>query len=374
MGQEKKTSWLNNKHLSIQLETTSRCNLHCITCLRPAYQDDWKERDMKWPLFQKIVDQLPKQATIHLQGWGEPLLHPDTIRHITYLKEKGFTVSFTTNGSLMTREIGEQLLQAGLDGITFSMAGGKEKTHDILRGKNSFKKLDQGMRALLEARESFPSATMKTAVSYLLTPQTVTELPTAIRWCRNRKVNSFVAVHLSQAGCRIQQQLQLILTLKEASRYRLLRIRSNLAWLFSNMRVDIRSFAPELSPVCDKNPTKSLFISANGSVSPCVFLCPPLERNIQLFLSPDTSIVQKKCVFGNLQKETLQQISKRETYKLFRRKFLERSEYHDSQLAKVEYSMAGPILLERSLKKIQHFFKEHPAPDQCTHCNKLEGF
>ena len=33
-------------------------------------------------LFNLIISQIPNKLFIHLQEWGEPLLHPDTLCHM----------------------------------------------------------------------------------------------------------------------------------------------------------------------------------------------------------------------------------------------------------------------------------------------------
>lgn len=118
---------------SIQIETTSRCNLACVTCLKPAYEDVWQERDMDERLFSLIQGQLPASSSVHLQEWGEPLLHPDTLSHIKQQKATGAMVSFTTNGTLMDTTVAESLIDSGLDGLTFSIAGNSSSTQDKLR-------------------------------------------------------------------------------------------------------------------------------------------------------------------------------------------------------------------------------------------------
>ena len=54
---------------------------------------------MNGELFQRIVAQIEQidksKPSVHLQGWGEPLLHPATMSHIGQLKSAGVTVSFT---------------------------------------------------------------------------------------------------------------------------------------------------------------------------------------------------------------------------------------------------------------------------------------
>ncbi|MBU1234571.1 MAG: radical SAM protein, partial [Proteobacteria bacterium] len=289
---------------SIQIETTSRCNLDCVTCLKPAYGNVWQERDMDKHLFSLILSQLPAKVSVHLQGWGEPLLHPDTLSHIRQLKSRNSVVSFTTNGIVMHKSMADSLVDSGLDGLTFSMTGNSASTQDSLRGVDSFALLQRAICTFIAVKKSRGTKLPRVAVSYLLTPETAGELPSAVFWCRKNGVDAFATVHLTQAGCRSQQKLQFMMSRQEARRYQLLRIRTQLRALFCKMRLDLRPFQPTLVPVCDKNPLNSLFISARGDVSPCVFLCPPLEQEMTWY-HKNLKIRQKPLSFGNVQNMSL---------------------------------------------------------------------
>ena len=358
---------------SIQLETTSRCNLDCTTCLKPVYGSHWIERDLDLSLFRRILDQLPPKISVHLQGWGEPLLHPDTLEHIRELKAKGFTVSFTTNGSIMDRSMAEALIDSKLDCLTFSMAGNSSQIQDRLRGVGSFDNLLKSIRLFNTLRSERKSTATMIAVSYLLTPETVLQLPGAVSWCRSNGVDEFVSVHLTQAACKNQEERQFLLSEKEAKKYRLLRIQTQMNALFGRMKVELGQFQPILTPVCTKNPINTLFISANGDVSPCVFLCPPVDEKIPWRYRGD-KYLQKPLVFGNVQTAPLTEIWKQAEYCRFRNAFKRRKEFHDSRLSGISCSLTGSAQLDASVAAIKHFFSENPPPKSCRYCAKMDGY
>jgi len=308
-----------------------------------------------------------------LQGWGEPLLHPDTLFHIRQLKADGIKVSFTTNGTVMDKTLAEALVDSGLDGVTFSMAGNSSSTQDKLRGIGTFSLLQEAIRTFVAAKDSCGNSLPHLAVSFLLTPETLEELAGAVTWSRKNSVDAFVTVHLTQAGCRNQQELQFMVPKHEVSCYRWLRIHTQLRALFSRMRLDLKQFHPTITPVCDKNPLNSLFISANGDVSPCVFLCPPIKKEITWY-QEEMEIRQKPLIFGNVQDDSLAEIWQSPEYCHFRDRFRKRKEYHDRQLAGISYSFAGSGELDWAVKAIKHHFSTHPAPQSCAACAKLDGY
>lgn len=329
---------------------------------------------MSQDTFQRVLSQIKTLKTsVHLQGWGEPLLHPETFAHIKNLKELGSTVSFTTNGTLMSKSISEALMNCSLDGLTFSMAGIASKTQDSIRGRGSFDLLKSSMKTFLDVRQASAKTGPAVAVSYLLTPKTVLELPEAVTWCRKHGVDNFVTVFLTQACCRSQLELQFLPSKKAAQKLQFIRMRSYLKTIFSKMKLNLKEFKPMLTPVCDKNPLHSLFISANGDVSPCVFLCPPIITQIN-WQYKDIEVKLKPLSFGNINHTSLQEIWLSPDYQNFRKQFRKRLEFHDKKLSAVSYSLSGSAELDIAVKSIKRYFMVHPPPAQCAACAKLGGF
>src|SRR6201997_2756174 len=104
----------------LYLETTNRCNLLCTTCPR-TFEALEPPGDMSWGLFTGIVDQFPNIARVVLHGVGEPMMVPALPRMIRYLKDRGTYVLFNTNGTLLTRRKGKELVDSGLDELRISL-------------------------------------------------------------------------------------------------------------------------------------------------------------------------------------------------------------------------------------------------------------
>jgi MoaA/NifB/PqqE/SkfB family radical SAM enzyme len=102
--------------LNINLEVTKRCNARCNFC------DYWKEKPVsELRDYVHVVDKL-KPLSVSITG-GEPLLREDLPHLIASLRRNfGFlNISLITNGSLLTREKGLELWEAGLDELSISL-------------------------------------------------------------------------------------------------------------------------------------------------------------------------------------------------------------------------------------------------------------
>ncbi len=96
---------------------------------------------MSWELFTSIIDQYPKIARVVLHGVGEPMLVKELPRMIRYLKERGVYVLFNTNGTLLTKANGQELIDAGLDELRVSLDAAESSVFQMVRGKDMFDRI-----------------------------------------------------------------------------------------------------------------------------------------------------------------------------------------------------------------------------------------
>jgi len=123
---------------SVQIEPTLRCNFNCITCCRS--QSRREAGDMDFALFRRIIDDASRIGTrrIQLFVFGEPLMHPQIVEMIQYVKSKRIAFHLSTNGQLMDDETGDSILRSGVtseDYITFSVLGFSREVHEkVMKG------------------------------------------------------------------------------------------------------------------------------------------------------------------------------------------------------------------------------------------------
>src|SRR5437660_8068744 len=129
----------------LYLETTNRCNLLCTTCPR-TFEALEPPADMSWELFTRIVDQFPRIARVVLHGVGEPMMVPALPRMIRYLKDRGSYVLFNTNGTLLTRRKGQELIDSGLDELRVSLDAAEPEAFKQVRGRDMFGRIVRDVR------------------------------------------------------------------------------------------------------------------------------------------------------------------------------------------------------------------------------------
>ncbi len=129
------------KPFTILLEPTSICNFKCTCCFQnePDFHSYLPRGHMKIEDFRKIADDLAtwkgaRIRVIRIIGFGEPLLNPLTPRMVKYCKELDIAerIEITTNASLLTPAVSEELIDAELDYIRCSVYSLDQKRHEAL--------------------------------------------------------------------------------------------------------------------------------------------------------------------------------------------------------------------------------------------------
>ena len=115
------------------IETTTRCNLRCKQCAHVINKYDLS--DMSLDTFAKLRPLFPHAKQVALYGHGETFLHRDFFTMLEELKHHECSVYVTTNGTLVTRDVAERLIELELDKLAFSMdAATPDLFNEIRRG------------------------------------------------------------------------------------------------------------------------------------------------------------------------------------------------------------------------------------------------
>jgi radical SAM protein with 4Fe4S-binding SPASM domain len=142
----------------VWVEPTSKCNLKCPMC--PNKSLDKSQLGIMDPgLFGKIIDQIaPYVHDMNIHHRGESLLHPDLASMIAYATERGIMVKLHTNATLLDDEKSYQLVQSGLNLISFSFDGLDAETYERCRKGASFHDTVGNIRNFLKIKKKLDSS------------------------------------------------------------------------------------------------------------------------------------------------------------------------------------------------------------------------
>lgn len=162
----------------LQLEPTTRCNLHCPAC--PVSCGLGRETgDMDFNLYQRIVNELhPYLLAMLFWDWGEPFLHPQAYDMIALARKKGIKVMASTNGHLFSQiQHAEKVVQSKLDVLVFSIDGLQQQTYEKFRESGKLHIALEGVSNVLQERKRQASRLPLVNLRFIVNRTNEHELP-----------------------------------------------------------------------------------------------------------------------------------------------------------------------------------------------------
>lgn len=163
----------------VHLSVTDRCFLPCVHC--DIYKN--KTPDLPEAVWAETIDRLAEwcaPAGMNFVG-GEPLLRKDLERLMARAVQRGFEVSFNTNGWLLTAERAQAIADAGVSIAYVSLDGILPATIDHSRGRAGA--WDKAMAALdLLAAHAAP----RVVIACILHKGNAAEMPQLLRFVQQR--------------------------------------------------------------------------------------------------------------------------------------------------------------------------------------------
>jgi len=141
---------LPNNEGKVIWEITHSCNYGCSYCIFSCNKELIKGELTTKECFH-VIDELVKHGFKHLKvTGGEPFLRKDIIEILEYASNKMIT-DISTNASLITPKIVNELNKINLKMIHVSLDGNKED-HEKVRGSNTYDSTIRGLEALTNSK------------------------------------------------------------------------------------------------------------------------------------------------------------------------------------------------------------------------------
>jgi len=141
--------------MHLDIETTSCCNLKCTFCDKLPLLKKNQRGYIDLDLYKKIIDEGAEHKLwgVKLSYRGEPLLHKDICKMVHYAKKNGvLDVYFNTNGMLLSEEVSNELIDAGLNRISISIEGVDAASFEQKRIGAKFDVIKKNIEILLNLR------------------------------------------------------------------------------------------------------------------------------------------------------------------------------------------------------------------------------
>ena len=344
------------------VEITTRCALACRMCVRRG-PDPWRSRDMILADFARLAPGFAEVGTVVLQGWGEPLLHRDLCDIVRCAKAPARgapAVGFVTSGQGLDRRYAAELVQAGLDFIGFSLAGVSPGTHSAIRVHSALDEVVTAAEHVSAVKRQAGAHAPRVHVVYLMLKDNIAELPGLPALARRMGAEEIVLTNLVHAVDAWQEE-QRVFDRDAALGYELVLAETERRALEAGVLLRRASLSPASAAVCEEDPLRNLYVTVDGDVSPCVYLCPPVPTGLtRRFGGREHHL--PAVSFGNAFRQPIPAIRDGAAYRTFCDRFVRRAQRHHLL-----------SLLPASWRQGPGGSRLPDPPDPCRTCHKLLG-
>jgi MoaA/NifB/PqqE/SkfB family radical SAM enzyme len=331
-------------------------------CIRRE-NDAWQNQDMPFDAFKKLLPYLKDVEAVILEGWGESLLYPNLTECIRLIKREGPQVGFVTSGKGLTQSRASELVAAGLDFVGFSIAGTTPETHAAIRVNSHLSEIFDGVRLFNEERTRQGTPGPKVHLVFLMLKDNMQEVSEVPMLAKEMGVEEVFLTNICHTISTWQEEQRIFTWEEKANPYDKIVTKVEDRAKKLNVKLKRPSLSATDVPVCEENPLGNLYISAQGEVSPCVYLHPPLPSPFKrIFCGREYWI--EKLSFGNAFQVPFSEIWNRAPYVDFRSRFVQR----DKKSRELFLS-----LLEGTKPGIPQREAFPEPPDPCKSCHKILG-
>ncbi|MBK1615651.1 hypothetical protein CKO44_19510 [Rubrivivax gelatinosus] len=177
-----------------QIEPVGHCNLACRMCTVKHRGDAVAE--LPFERFVAWLDEMPQLEHLHLQGLGEPMLHPRFFDMVQAAAARGIRVGANTNLTLLTPERARRCVDGGLAELSVSLDGASAPVYEAVRQGASFAKVLRNLDRLMSACAAQPGRLAVRGVMVLMRSN-LHELPALVRLLHAHGVGELLVQRLS---------------------------------------------------------------------------------------------------------------------------------------------------------------------------------
>jgi len=187
----KRDSYIKGKPINITIEPTNVCNAQCPVCETGAGILERENAFLHFEEFKIIIDKIYKHTnTLMYYFMGEPFLNREWVKQVQYAKSKGIPfISTCTNGDV--KGIPQEIIDSGIDFVSFQMGGTTEETHKIYRVNTKLKNIRKNLLETIRLKKEYKADHLHIEAGFILMKHNEHQVDEFIEWCKEIGVDSF---------------------------------------------------------------------------------------------------------------------------------------------------------------------------------------
>ena len=184
----------------VQIEPVGQCNLACRMCpvvLRDAGGPGKPPAFMAFETFCRLVDEFAGVRELHLQGLGEPMLHPRFFDMVSYAAARGIEVSTNTNLTAVSERRAEQCVTSGLARMHVSLDAAEPAAYEYIRVGSRYARVVRNLERVMAARRRLRAGRPEVRLVAVAMRRNLEELPGLVRLARAHGIEHLSVQHLA---------------------------------------------------------------------------------------------------------------------------------------------------------------------------------
>jgi radical SAM protein with 4Fe4S-binding SPASM domain len=151
---------------------------------------------MNFERYCSLIQQMPALKEVHLQGLGEPMMHPRFFDMVAFTTRRGIRVSTNSNMTLVSRNRAERCVTSGLAELHVSLDGANAETFERIRVRGRFDRVLANIEAVQRAKRNLQSSMPMVRMIVVIMRQNLHELADLVRLACRLEIARIFVQHL----------------------------------------------------------------------------------------------------------------------------------------------------------------------------------
>lgn len=178
----------------VVLELTNACNFNCIMCGRS--EAGFKPTFLGFEDIDRLADVFEHCEEVTLFGWGEPTVHPQFAKIVSWIDQFPVRKYFVTNGSTL-KKIENILFEHKVDIMAVSLDGATAETNNRIRRNADFGQIVSDLSRIVKIRNENGYGYPYINFVQTLMKSNLQELPDLVRLAAEIGIEEVKAVYLT---------------------------------------------------------------------------------------------------------------------------------------------------------------------------------
>jgi len=300
----------------VQIEPVGQCNLACKMC-PVVLREEKPPAFMGFEVFCSLLEQFPAMKQLHLQGLGEPLLHPRFFDMVRHAARRGIEVSTNSNLTALSERRAEACVKSGLARLHVSLDAAEAAAYEYIRVGARFDKVLRNLGWLNEAKQRLRASRPEIGLVAVAMRRNLEQLPALVRLAHAYRAHSLSVQRLahdfseSSLPPRYRSMREFVdretLDHEDPARVQRWFDEARAAAAELGMTLRLPNVSPQPRPASLKGrsrcdwPWRGAYIAYSGEAMPCCMVATPAPKN-----------------FGSMSREGVAQVWNNGAYRQFR--------------------------------------------------------